>query len=91
MAIIAFGLNPQTMEAKEKKNGVLRHVVCFKFIDTAKSSEVNAVVKAFAALEKKIPTIRDFEMGTNNSPEGLDKGFTHCFVVTFADEQGRKE
>ena len=21
-------------------------------------------------------------MGTNNSPEGLDKGFTHCFVVT---------
>ena len=53
MAIIAFGLNPQPMEAKEKKNGVLRHVVCFKFKDTAKSSEVNAVVKAFAALEKK--------------------------------------
>ena len=91
MAIIAFGLNPQPMEAKEKKNGVLRHVVCFKFKDTAKSSEVNAVVKAFTALEKKITAIKDFEMGTNNSPEGLDKGFTHCFVVTFADEQGRKE
>ena len=91
MAIIAFGLNPQPMEAKEKKNGVLRHVVCFKFKDTAKSSEVNTVVKAFAALEKKITAIKDFEMGRNNSPEVLDKGFTHCFVVTFADEQGRKE
>ena len=42
-------------------------------------------------LEKKITAIKDFEMGTNNSPEGLDKGFTHCFVVTFTDEQGRKE
>ena len=91
MAIIAFGFAPQTMEAKEKKNRVLRHVVCFKFKDTAKASEVNAVVKAFAALESKIPVIKDFEMGTNNSPEGLDKGFTHCFVVTFTDEQGRKE
>ena len=91
MAIIAFGFAPQTMEAKEKKNRVLRHVVCFKFKDTAKASEVNAVVKAFAALETKIPVIKDFEMGTNNSPESLDKGFTHCFVVTFADEQGRKE
>ncbi len=91
MAIIAFGFAPQTMEAKEKKNRVLRHVVCFKFKDTAKASEVNAVVKAFAALETKIPVIKDFEMGTNNSPEGLDKGFTHCFVVTFADEQGRKK
>ena len=74
-----------------EKNRVLRHVVCFKFKDTAKASEVAVVVKAFAALEKKIAAIKDFEMGTNNSPEGLDKGFTHCFVVTFADEQGRKE
>ena len=62
MAIIAFGLAPQTMEAKEKKNGVLRHVVCFKFKDTARASEVNAVVKAFAALEKKITAIKGFEM-----------------------------
>ena len=91
MAIIAFGSTSQTMEAKEKKNRVLRHVVCFKFKDTAKASEVDVVVKAFAALEKKIAVIKEFEMGTNNSPEGLDKGFTHCFVVTFANEQGRKE
>ena len=28
--------------------------------------------------------------GTNNSPEGLDKGFTNCFFVTFKDKAGRK-
>ena len=92
LAIFAFGLFQQTMEASDKKqNRVLRHVVCFKFKDSAKESEVDKVVQAFAALEKKIPAIQDFEMGTNNSPEGLAKGFTHCFVVTFADEAGRKQ
>tara|TARA_B100002003_G_C13855928_1_gene419301 strand:- start:548 stop:652 length:105 start_codon:yes stop_codon:yes gene_type:complete len=34
-------------------------------------------VREFAALEKKIPQIRDFEMGTNNSPENLNNGFAH--------------
>lgn len=92
MVIFSFGLTQQTMESKErKKNRVLRHVVCFKFKDSAKESEVEKVVKAFAELEKKIASIKAFEMGINNSPEGLDKGFTHCFVITFANEEGRKE
>ncbi len=92
IAITAIDLSQQTVEAKDKKqNRVLRHVVCFKFKDSAKESEVDKVVQAFATLEKKIPAIKDFEMGTNNSPEGLAKGFTHCFVVTFADEAGRRQ
>jgi hypothetical protein len=92
MVIFSFGLTQQTMESKEKKKSrVLRHVVCFKFKDSAKESEVEKVVKAFADLKNKISSIKAFEMGTNNSPEGLDKGFTHCFVVTFDNEEGRKE
>ena len=53
MAIVAFGFTPQTMEAKEKKNRVLRHVVCFKFKDTAKASEVDVVVKGVCRSGKK--------------------------------------
>ena len=33
--------------------------------------------------------IKDFEWGLNNSPEGLNKGLTHCFFVTFDTEEGR--
>ena len=92
MVIFSFGLTEQTMESKEKKkSSVLRHVVCFKFKNSAKQSEVENVVNAFADLKNKISSIKAFEMGTNNSPEGLDKGFTHCFVVTFDNEEGRKE
>ena len=36
-------------------------------------------------------SIKAFEFGTNNSPEGLSQGFTHCFVATFASEKDRDE
>lgn len=69
----------------------LRHVVIFKFKESAKAEDIEKVEKAFAALPKKIPVIKDYEWGTNNSPEMLDKGFTHCFLVTFASEDDRAE
>ncbi|HVJ84442.1 MAG TPA: Dabb family protein [Caulifigura sp.] len=69
---------------------VLRHVVLFKFKPDAAKDKVQAVVDAFGKLPKQIDVIKDFEMGTDNSPELKSKGFTHCFVVTFADEKGRE-
>lgn len=65
-----------------------RHVVFFKFKDSAKAEEVKGIEDAFIALAKKIDTVRAFEWGTNVSPEGLNDGFTHCFFVTFADKAG---
>ncbi len=67
----------------------LRHVVLFKFKEGSNPGDIKTVEEAFAALPAKIPAIKDFEWGTNNSPEGLDKGFTHCFLVTFATEEDR--
>ena len=49
------------------------------------SSEKRAELAAdFAALGSKIAEVRALEWGVNVSPEGLDKGFTHGFVVSFA-------
>ena len=77
-------------EGKEekKKGSAYRHVVLFKFKDEAKKEEVKKIEKAFVELEKKIKTITGLEWGTNVSPENLDQGFTHCFVVSFADKKG---
>ncbi len=72
-----------------EKCGKLRHVVLFKFKDDAPAEKVAEIEKAFADLPKKIDTIVDFEWGTNNSPEGINQGFTHCFLVTFQDDAGR--
>ena len=68
---------------------VLRHVVLFKFKETSTEEQINTVVKAFENLPSQIPEIIDFEYGTNNSPEGLNKGLTHCFLLTFQSEKGR--
>ena len=79
----------ETAQSKESAKKVLRHVVLFKFKEGTTKDQIKEVETAFAALPSKIDTIRDFEWGTDVSPEGKSKGFTHCFFVTFADEKGR--
>jgi len=70
-------------------NNTLRHVVLFKFKEGTTAEDLKAIEASFASLPAKIPEITDFEWGTNNSPEGLDKGFTHCFFLTFKSEKDR--
>ena len=67
----------------------LQHVVSFKFKGTATPQEIKKVEDAFRALKEKIPLITSFEWGTNISKENHDKGFTHCFIVTFKTEKDR--
>ncbi|MFP6886163.1 MAG: Dabb family protein [Opitutales bacterium] len=79
-------------ESKTKgKVKMIRHVVCFKFKEDATNEQIAKVEKAFEDLKKKkkIAEIENLEWGTNNSPEGLNKGFTHCFILSFADEKAR--
>ena len=87
--------NPSAKAKTENKSKVkvkkIRHVVCFKFKEDATKEQIVKVVKTFEDLKKKkkIAEIENFEWGTNNSPEGLNKGFTHCFILTFANEKAR--
>jgi hypothetical protein len=63
----------------------VRHVVSFKFKKDATPGDIRKVEEAFAALKSKIPQIQSLEWGTNVSGENLDKGFTHMWVLSFAD------
>ncbi|MEQ8217598.1 MAG: Dabb family protein [Arenibacter sp.] len=77
------------MENSIKQDSLLRHVVLFKFKANTSKEDIAKVEAAFSALPSKIPQIVGYEWGTNNSPEGLDKGFTHCFFLTFHSEEDR--
>ena len=89
----AFGrnINPYNIPRNlvMEKDSVLRHVVLFKFKEGTSTDALNAMTTAFSELPGKIPEIKDFEWGLNNSPEGLEKGFTHCFLVTFKSAADR--
>ncbi|MEM7373927.1 MAG: Dabb family protein [Bacteroidota bacterium] len=74
---------------EESSAPLLRHVVMFKFKDESSEADVQSVIDAFAALPEKIPSIHAFEWGTDNSPEGLQDGFTHCFFLSFKSEEDR--
>jgi hypothetical protein len=67
----------------------LQHVVCFKFKTTASAQDIKQVEEAFQALKQKIPQVVTLEWGTNVSKEKRDKGFTHCFVLSFKSEKDR--
>jgi heme-degrading monooxygenase HmoA len=75
--------------AAEKSERVLRHLVLYKFKSELTTQQVQEVIDAFSALPKQIDSIIGFERGENLSQEQKSEGFTHCFVVTFADEKGR--
>ena len=72
-----------------KNDSLLRHVVLFKFKEGTTEQDITKVESAFSALPSKITEIIGYEWGLNNSPEGLEKGFTHCFFLTFKSEEDR--
>lgn len=76
-------------QAQQPQQKQLRHVVLFSFKKTSTAADIKSVENAFRALPGKISQIKGFEWGTNNSPEGLSQGFTHCFFLTFASEADR--
>lgn len=69
--------------------GPLYHVVAIKFKPGATPGQIKNVQDAFAELKTKIPLIQSLHWGTNVSKEKRNKGFTHCFVLTFASEKDR--
>lgn len=83
--------NSTTLASEPVMENVLRHVVLFKFKDESSAEDVQGVVDAFMALPSKIDGIQAIEYGTNNSPEGLAQGFTHCFLLSFASEKDRDD
>ena len=67
----------------------LRHVVIFKYKPHTTEDQIRQVTDAFRALQQKIPGIRAFEHGVNNSPEGKNLGFTHVYTLTFDSAAAR--
>ncbi len=67
----------------------VQHVVAFKFKSTATPDDIKKVETAFTGLKKQIKEIKALEWGTNVSPEKFNKGFTHCWILSFNSEKDR--
>ena len=87
LIVIWCSYNVNAQHGNQKK--VLKHVVMFGWKPGTDAVTIDKVVTAFGNLKHKISLIKAYEWGTNNSPENLNNGLTHCFIITFNSEADR--
>ena len=88
-ALLTFAALAMLTASTLAADGPIRHVVHFKFKAAADKAQIQKVVDEFAALKTKIDAVDSLEWGTNVSPEGLDKGYTHCWIISFKSAKDR--
>jgi len=67
----------------------IKHIALIKFKEGTGPEYVDQVFEKLLELSESIDGIEDYVGGMNNSPEGLNQGFTHGFVMTFQDAASR--
>lgn len=68
---------------------MLRHLVMYAWKPETPAETLCEIEDAFRALPARIPQVAAFEWGTDVSVQGFSRGFTHCFVISFASEADR--
>ena len=68
---------------------MIRHILLIKFKAGVGAAQIESVKALFEATPTKIEGVLSAEWGLNDSPEGLNKDFTHAVFMTFADAAAR--
>lgn len=69
---------------------MIRHILLIKFKGSVKPLDIETAKALFETIPEKIEGIESVEWGLNDSPENLNKGFTHSVLMTFVDENARQ-
>jgi hypothetical protein len=67
----------------------VKHVALIKFRQGTSEEQTQQVFEQLMDLSEEVPGVEDYVAGVNNSPEGLNKGYTHGFVMTFTNAAAR--
>lgn len=65
------------------------HLVLLKLRRDVPPAEAKRAFEAIGALRKVIPGIADYAYGPYSSPEGMNRGYTHGFTMTFESAAAR--
>ena len=68
---------------------MITHMVLFKVRRDVPQAEIDGIFADLAALRRRIDGITSFAGGPYASPEGLQRGFTHGFCMTFSSTAAR--
>ncbi|WP_254173312.1 Dabb family protein [Planktothrix pseudagardhii] len=62
---------------------MIQHLVLLKFKPEVTPDQIDQIFTHLAELKNLIPGIIGFNGGPYSSPEGLNQGYTHGFIMTF--------
>ena len=65
------------------------HFVALKFKPTASEASIAEIFAFLKTFQTFLPGLLEYSFGLYESPEGLNKGFTHAFTMKFADKAAR--
>ncbi|WP_448953626.1 Dabb family protein [Labrys neptuniae] len=68
---------------------MIRHLVLTRLRADLTPEETEALLAAIRGMKAEIPGIVAIEIGSDNSPEGLARGYSHAFTVDFIDAAAR--
>jgi hypothetical protein len=64
---------------------MMTHAVLLRIRREVPKKDIERIFAELAAMKEKLSGMLSFAGGPYSSPEGLNKGFTHGFVMTFRD------
>jgi hypothetical protein len=67
----------------------IQHMVVVKFKPQVPNHDIDAVMDQLRKFWATVEGITYFAGGAYSSPEGLNQGYTHGFLVTFSSAAGR--
>ena len=68
---------------------MVRHYGVFKFKPEVTEAQIDECFASMKGMVGQIPGLEKVEHGPYDSPEGLNEGFTHGFIMTFDSAESR--
>jgi hypothetical protein len=63
--------------------------VLFKWKPGTSQAKIDEIYRELEGLKRLIPGLQSFSGGEYSSPEGMNQGYTHGFIMTFTDAAAR--
>jgi Stress responsive A/B Barrel Domain len=66
---------------------MIRHIVLVKFKDTISADTIASIFLDLAAIKQKLKGVLSITSGKSESPEKIERGYLHGFIIDFVDWQ----
>lgn len=64
---------------------MIRHIVLIRFLPSVSEAQIAHLFRELHLIRDKVPGLLDITAGKSESPEEMERGYMHGFVVDFSD------